>query len=87
MAGPRKKIVEWQGNQVEGTIVLVENQVENPSTYNLEDGTQIRMRTVLMEVIRLDGHFNADGDTIYLLKHQNLLTTNVPEKYRRPRGG
>jgi len=86
MAGQRKKTVEWRGKLIEGTPVLVENQVEPQSTYNLEDGTQIRMRTVVMEVVRLDGHYNAEGDTIYLLKSQNLMTTNVPEKYRRPRG-
>jgi len=86
---PRKKRLIWppaSGQEVEGTVVQVENQVENPSTYNLEDGTQLRMRTVLTEVIRLEGIYNDEGETIYVLKSQNIVTSNVAEKYRRPKG-
>jgi hypothetical protein len=56
---------------------------EGWSEFNLEDGTVIRAKSVLLDVKKMIGQFNAEGDPIYAL--QMILTnqTKVPDHLKK----
>jgi len=43
--------------------------------YELEDGSRIRIKTVITKVLRLDGYFDAYGNPIYVIQSQMVVAT------------
>jgi hypothetical protein len=74
-----QKIVDYQGKKVTGEVVDFESSPENFNNYLLTDGTNIKIKTVLLEVIRLVGEYGPSGDPIYLFTAQQIINTNSPE--------
>jgi hypothetical protein len=71
------------GPMVDGVEVSVDESSEKWSEYKLEDGTTIRLKQVLMEVIRT-GQYGPDGSPLYAIKAQPVLAiVDVPDKLKR----
>jgi hypothetical protein len=71
------------GPVVDGVEVLVDESSEKWSEYKLEDGTTIRLKQVLMEVIRTS-QYDPEGNPLYTIKAQPILSIlDVPEKLKR----
>jgi hypothetical protein len=75
--------VKYQGREVTGQKVNFEVEKENWNQYSLEDGTKLRMRLVVAQVIRIDGEYTADGDPVYLVNSTNVVATDAPEHLKR----
>ena len=73
MAERRKSVRARGGKSVEGTVVEVTQSIERFSEINLEDGSTLRMKPVVTEVIRLDGQWDKDGNPAYVVKSTNVL--------------
>ncbi|MDK2795241.1 MAG: hypothetical protein PWQ22_474 [Archaeoglobaceae archaeon] len=43
--------------------------------YELEDGSRIKIRTIITKVLRLDGYFDAYGNPIYVIQSQMVVAT------------
>jgi hypothetical protein len=71
------------GPLVDGVEVPVDESSEKWSEYKLDDGTTIRIKQVLMEVIRTD-QYGPDGNPLYAIKAQPILSiVDVPDKLKR----
>lgn len=71
------------GPFVDGVEILVDESSEKWSEYKLEDGTTIRLKQVLMEVIRTS-QYDPEGNPLYTIKAQPILSIlDVPEKLKR----
>ena len=57
----RKRVKDQSGKEVEGVIVDVEVATERFSDVNLNDGTRLRIKPVVVEAIRLDDQYDVDG--------------------------
>jgi hypothetical protein len=77
-----RKTVMFQGKTVEGESVEFDPVREEWSTYTCQDGTTLRLRSVVTEIIRLD-EYNPQGDPIYMINSQNILRADIPEKLKR----
>jgi hypothetical protein len=66
------------GQSVEGEVIDVKSSSEPWSDYELADGTRLRIRMVVHQVIRLAEH-NAVGEPVYAVKSTNILDVDVPE--------
>jgi hypothetical protein len=55
--------------------------------YLLDDGSVVRVKVVMTGVIRLDGMYDADGEPVYAVKHNNIMAVSAPEELRRQEGG
>lgn len=79
-----KRTIEFQGKKVEGeTINFRLISPEQWNEYQLVDGTILRVKTILGNVIRLP-EYNPDGDPIYVINTQNhLVAGSVPEELRK----
>lgn len=77
-----RRKVRFQGQEVWGEDVEFEAEHEGFNTYLLHDGTKLKMKSVVSEVLKLDLR-NAEGEPIYVLKSANIVTAIVPESLKQ----
>lgn len=82
-----KKTVKLPNNQtVEGESVGFKAETEPWYEYQCEDGTTLRVKLVVSEIVRLDGVYTPEGDPVYTIKSQNVVSAQVPEGLRKEEG-
>ena len=70
-----KRTVEYPpGTPAAGTDVEIDEAIERSNELRLKDGTILRMRTNVVEVIRVDDQWNENGDPVYVVKSSNTVT-------------
>lgn len=81
--------VQLPGSQtaVDATEVNVEEATERWTDIRLADGSQIRIKTVILGVLRLEGQYDGDGNPLYQLKANQVMTVNSPDHLRKGAGG
>lgn len=67
---------------VAGTLVDFETVREEYNTYKLSDGSTIRMKTVVTNIIRTE-EFSPAGEPVYIVNSQNVLVADVPEELKK----
>ena len=86
MVEGKKTVSDQSGNQVTGDLVDVEESIERFSDIKLKDGTQIRIKLVVVEVIRADERWDNEGNPIYVVSSTNVMTVNnVAESLKKKR--
>ena len=53
------------------------------SEYELDDGTKLTIKAVLVDVKRALKQFNQHGQPLYFCSVANTITTNAPKKLRK----
>jgi len=53
------------------------------SEYTLTDGTVIRAKAAVLDVKKLVGQYNADGEPIYILQLTMVNQTRVPDSLKK----
>ncbi len=79
----RKVKISYQGRTVEATPIDFQAQGEHWNQYLLTDGSVIKMKLVLTEIVRVDGEYDAEGNPIYIVKSTNILSVSAPEDLKR----
>ncbi len=82
-----KKTVNMGGRQVEGESIQFKTIEEPWCAYECADGTKIRIKVVVSEIVRLDGAFSLEGDPVYTIKSSNVVATEVPDELRMKPAG
>ena len=77
-----KRTVQFHGREVLGEEIEFEVEKESFNTYILHDGTKVKIKTVVSDVVRLDVH-KEDGEPVYLLTSTNIVSAIVPENLKR----
>lgn len=80
----KTKIRGPQGDQIEVEIIPVNASQEAAATYLLADGTTLSMRTVVVQVLRVPGQYDAEGNPAYVVKSQNIVVAQSPDNVRKP---
>lgn len=70
--------VAFGGRTVDGEVIPVDESTERWSNIVLTDGTTIRLKPVVTDVIRLAGVFDAEGQPVYVVKSTNVMTVAAP---------
>ena len=78
-----RRMVNFGGRMREATIVDFEADRESFSTYILQDGTSLKIKAVLTEVLRIDGEYQQNGDPVYGVSATQVLAVNAPESLRK----
>ena len=73
-----KRKINFQGSEVLGEEVEFEVDNESFNNYILHDGTKLKMKTVVSEVIRLD-MYKPDGEPVYMINSTNIVSAVVPD--------
>lgn len=53
------------------------------ATYQLEDGSVLSIQAVVVSVVRIHDEWTADGDPVYQVRSQPVLTVSVPPALKR----
>jgi hypothetical protein len=77
-----KKTYPYQGRQVPGEAVEFDTTTEPWSQYKLADGTEVKVKIVLMNAARLD-EFNEQGEPIYQFQFQQIIGVVAPDALKR----
>ncbi len=72
----RKRRVPWQGRGGEPF-----------NEYLVEDGTVIKVKLVVTEILRLDDEYDAEGNPIYIVISANVPYVSAPDELRQKRDG
>jgi hypothetical protein len=67
---------------VEGTLVDFDTVREEYNSYKLSDGSTIRMKTVVTNIIRTE-EFTPTGEPVYIVNSQNVLVADVPDQLKK----
>jgi hypothetical protein len=75
--------VDFQGQIRDAVSVDFEAEKETFSTYILHDGSSLKLKAVLTEVMRVEGAYTPTGDPIYLIQAAQIMSVNAPESLRK----
>ena len=76
--------ISYRGRVVDAIEVSFRVEREDWNTYHLQDGSELRMRLVVSEVLVVPGEYDAEGNPAYVVKSQNLLVAKSPDNLKRP---
>lgn len=65
-----------------GQEIEFETEREAWNTYILHDGTRLKMKSVMSQVIRLDA-YKPDGEPVYMINATNVVATEVPDNLKQ----
>jgi hypothetical protein len=68
--------------QVEAEQIDFEARAEPWASYELADGTVLKVRTLLTNVMRIEGEYDQSGNPVYVVSSQNVVQANSPKKLR-----
>ena len=80
MANTKK--VNLGGRVLDGESIEFAIKEEPWGVYELKDGTKIRMRLIVSEVIRIKDAYTGEGEPLYLIKSSNVVVTDVPDELK-----
>ena len=79
-----KRKVNLGGQEFMAEEVEFESEsAEKWNTYILQDGTTLKLKTVLAEVLRVEGQYAPNGDPMYTVNAQIVVNTNSPDSLKR----
>ena len=70
---------------VQGVEVGVAESTERWTEIKLEDGSVIRLKSVIVGALRVDGQYDAEGNPVYSLKVNPVMSVvSSPDHLRKP---
>jgi hypothetical protein len=79
------KTVKFNGKDVQATVVNFDPIAEAWHVYDLADGSTMRIKHTLVEVVRLNSEHTPNGDPIYQYVCNTITTfQNIPEHFKKP---
>jgi hypothetical protein len=83
MPGPKKKQIDLGGRLVDAQPIPIVSEQEFWNTYQLEDGSMVRIKLVAQEILRVDNMWDADGNPVYVVRSTNVTAVDGNEALRR----
>lgn len=72
------------GEMVDGELVTVDESVERFSEVKLSDGSTIKVKTSVIEAVRLRDRYDENGNPIYLVKSVNaVVVSDAPKTLKK----
>ncbi len=64
-------------------LMDIEESKEEWSSYRLADGSTIRVKQVAMEIWRVDGMYDPEGNPQYVVKSAGIMNVNSPDHLKK----
>jgi len=80
---PNTVKVEFEGKQHDAVPVEPNQSNEHWNQYLLDDGTVLKLKTVVTSIMRLIGAYTPDGDPVYVVKSGNVVTATCPDTLKK----
>lgn len=72
-----------EGSPLPTTEIGFRTSGEYWNEYLVDDGSVIRLKVVVTDVMRVDGAYDPEGNPMYVTKSTNIMTVSTPEEIRR----
>lgn len=79
--------IPLDGEAHEGTRIELRETTEPWTRVELADGSSIRIKHVIVDVVRLRDRFDSDGAPVYVVKSANIMAVECPDHLRRDAQG
>lgn len=83
MGGNVMPVVNWRGRQVEATSVKFKSIREEWNEYDLEDGSTVRMKTVVSDVVCIPNEYDNENNPVYIIKSSNIVVVDSPDHLKK----
>lgn len=89
MAGEERKVTVPgpDGRALQGTDMEIEESSEKWIDLKVHDGTRIRIKTVVNQVIRLDDAWDQEGNPVYIVKSAPMISIISAPDYLKKKVG
>ena len=78
-----KKKIDLGGQLRDAVEVHVNQSTELWNTYLLDDGTTLKFKSIMVEVLRIEGMYDPDGNPLYATKTQTLAVADAPPHLKK----
>ena len=75
--------INFQGREVDATEVEFQTRKEDWNEYQLMDGSTIKMKLVVSQILRIDGMYDDEGNPAYQIKSTNVAAVTSPDALKR----
>ncbi|HNX81089.1 MAG TPA: hypothetical protein PKL77_02975 [Candidatus Omnitrophota bacterium] len=76
-------MVQYAGQEVPAVPVDISQSREQWSEYVLDDGTLLRIKLIVTNILRLEGKFDEENNPVYLVKSTNVTSVKVPGNLKK----
>lgn len=73
MAADKKYKLTIDGVETQVVPVGIKKQTEEFNYYTLDDGTRLKLKVIVMDVLRIEGQKDEFGNPRYLVRSNNVL--------------
>ena len=67
--------------------VAVDEATERWTDLKLADGAEIRIKTVVIAVLRIDGQYDQEDNPLYQIKANQIMTASAPAELKKGASG
>jgi hypothetical protein len=72
------------GPFLDAVEVPVSEELEKWSEYKLEDGTTLRLKQVVLEIVRFIDQYDPEGNPMYSVRAQPVISVvNIPDRLKK----
>ena len=75
--------INWRGKNVDALEVNFKDVREEWNIYRLEDGSEVKLKSVMTEIMRLQDEYDQEGNPIYIFKSTNIVNVKSPDNLKR----
>jgi len=79
-----KRKINLGGQEFMAEEVEFESEgAEKWNSYVLHDGSTLKVKAILADVLRVDGQYSPNGDPVYTINASIVVSTNSPDNLRK----
>lgn len=82
----KRKIPHPDGRMLDATIMTFRAGGEHWNEYLVDDGTVIKLKLVVTEILKVDDEYDPMGDPLYVVNSTNVVSVQAPEHLKREGG-
>lgn len=75
------------GREIDVIEMPFQTGAEHWNEYVVNDGTVIRLKTVVTDILKVEGHFDASGNPAYFLRSSQVVSVSPSDRAKKPSKG
>jgi len=82
----RSKVQMPTGVLADAVEIGVSEAIERWTDIKLEDNSSLRIKSVILGVVRVEGQYDPEGNPLYMVKANQVMTVSAPDHLRKGGG-
>jgi hypothetical protein len=79
----RRRKVNFQGKEVDALEMPFQTGAEHWNEYLLHDGSVVRLKSVVTDILKIEGQVDAEGNPVYMLKSTNIVSVSPSDRAKK----